>query len=148
MADPEAQLETLLARFLPEVAAVGRATIARLRACLPGCDVLVYDNYNALAVGFSPTGKTGNAFLSVALYPRWVSLFMSAGLDDPSGLLKGEGTKVRHIVLKSADVLDNPAIAALLAQAIELAIVPSAEKRQSTLVIKSISANQRPRRPG
>ncbi|MEI9906072.1 MAG: hypothetical protein WDN06_20815 [Asticcacaulis sp.] len=52
MTDPEAELEAFIARFLPEVAAVGREAVAKLRAWLPEADVLVYDNYNALAVGF------------------------------------------------------------------------------------------------
>ncbi len=149
MADAEVQLEAFLAKFIPEVAATGRAAVSWMRARLPLCDALVYDNYNALAIGFSPTGKTGHSFLSIALYPRWVSLFVSASLDDPEGILKGSGGTVRHVVLTGgAADLETPAIAALLDQSFARASGLSEDGRQGQLVIKSISAKQRPRRPG
>lgn len=148
MAEAEDQFEGFLAKFLPEIAATGREAVRRLRARLTGCDALVYDNYNALAIGFSPHGKTGSAFMSVALYPRWVSLFLSAKLDDPLGLLKGEGGTVRHVVLSGgASDLDKPEIEALLVQAIERAGAAAVTGRKGELVIKSVSAKQRPRRP-
>ena len=148
MPDAETQLELFLAKFLPEVAETGRAAVAKLRARLPHSDALVYDNYNALAIGFSPNGKTTHSFLSIALYPRWVSLFVSAGLDDPLGLLKGSGGTVRHVVLAGgAGDLDLPAIAAFIDQSIARAASLIDPGRQGQLVIKSVSAKQRPRRP-
>jgi hypothetical protein len=149
MDQAETQLETFLSRYLPAVAALGRAAIKRLRARLPACDALVYDNYNALAVGFSPDGKTASGFLSVALYPRWVSLFFlqGAGLPDSESLLKGSGSQVRHIRLEHAEDLDLPAVRALLALAEASAVPPIDQQRSGKLVIKSVSANQRPRRP-
>lgn len=33
-----------------------------------------------------------------------------ASLNDPHGLLRGQGSRVRHIRLESADVLDRPEI--------------------------------------
>ena len=149
MADAEAQLEAFLAKFLPEVAATGRDAVSWMRARLPLCDALVYDNYNALAIGFSPTGKTGHSFLSIALYPRWVSLFVSASLDDPQGILNGSGGTVRHVVLTGgAGDLETPAIAALLDQSFARASGLFEDGRQGQLVIKSVSAKQRQRRPG
>jgi len=83
------------------------------------------------------------------LYPRWVTLFFlqGAGLADPKQLLKGNGKVVRHIVLASAADLDLPAIQELMARALkraEAGIDPTAPGR---LVIRSICAKQRPRRP-
>ena len=148
MIDAEDQLEQFLARFLPEVAATGRGAAAHLRRRLPGWDALVYDNYNALAIGFSPDGSKRTLILSVALYPRWASLFVSARLDDPHGILKGSGGTVRHVVLAGgADDLDRPEIAALIDQTIELAKGMSDPARIGRLRIESISAKQRPRRP-
>lgn len=145
----EAQLETFLVRYLPAVAGLGRAAIGKLRHRLPGCDALVYDNYQALAVGFSPDGKTGSAFLSVALYPRWVSLFFlqGAALADPDGLLTGSGSTVRHLRLTRAEDLDAPPVRALIQAAMAAAKVPYQPQRGGQLVIKSVSAKQKPRRP-
>jgi hypothetical protein len=149
MTADETRFETFLARYLPAIAATGRAAVKSLRARLPGCDVLIYDNYNALAAGFSPDGKTGSAILSIALYPRWVSLFFlqGAGLRDPERLLKGSGDTVRHVVLGNANDLDLPAIRTLMDAALAQAKVPYDPARVGQLTIKSVSAKQRPRRP-
>jgi hypothetical protein len=147
MADPEAQLEAFLSKYTSDVAETGWAGIARLRELLPECDALVYDNYNALAIGFSPNGKTGMAILSLALYPRWVSLFVSAALDDPHGLLKGSGGRMRHVVLHGgADDLDRSEVAAFVTQSRERAGGLIEAGRKGALVIKSVSAKQRARR--
>jgi hypothetical protein len=69
------------------------------------------------------------------------------GLPDPKGLLKGSGKVVRHIVLSSAADLDLPAIQDLMTKALrraEASIDPTVPGR---LVIRSVSAKQRPRRP-
>lgn len=145
---PEEQLEGFIRKYTPEVGATAREVVARLRARLPGAFELVYDNYNALVVGFSPTERASDAVLSVALYPRWVTLFFLNGaeLDDPSGLLRGEGKVARHIVLASADDLDKPAVRSLVSRAIKLSEPKFDKAAGGRLVIKSVSAKQRPRR--
>jgi Domain of unknown function (DU1801) len=149
MTEDEARFESFLAHYLPVIAAVGRAAVKRLRARLPGCDILIYDNFSALAAGFSPDGRTRSAFISVALYPRWVSLFFLQGADlpDPENLLKGSGAVVRHLVLQKANDLDLPAIRSLIDAALLQSKIPYDPKREGRTVIKSVSAKQRPRRP-
>ena len=146
---PESQLHGFLDKYTPAVATLARACPAKMRARLPGAVQLVYDNYNALAIGFGPSERASEAIFSIALYPRWVALFFlqGAGLADPEQLLKGKGKVVRHIVLASAADLSQPAIQDLMAKALQRAeqgIDPTAPGR---LVIRSISAKQRPRRP-
>ena len=146
---PERQLASFIAKYTPEIGALAQAALAKLRARLPGAIELVYDNYNALAIGFGPTERASDAIFSIALYPRWVSLFFLHGADlpDPQKLLKGSGKVARHIVLKDADVLDKPAVRTLLAQALKRAAKPLDGASTGRIVIKSISAKQRPRRP-
>lgn len=146
---PEQQLDGFIAKFSPEVGALAREVLARMCVQLPGAIELVYDNYNALAIGFSPTERTSDAIFSIALWPRWVSLFFlqGAGLPDPNRLLKGSGKVVRHIVLEKADDLDRPAVQELIACALARARVPLDATGEGRLIIKSISAKQRPRRP-
>jgi len=144
------QLDGFLGRFTPEVEATARQALRKMRARLPGAIELVYDNYNALAIGFSPTERASDAIFSIALYPRWVSLFFlmnGVKLRDPECYLQGSGKLVRHIVLENAATLDDPAVLDLMAQALELSPkqIDSAQPRR--MVIKSISAKQRPRRP-
>ncbi|MEY2943635.1 MAG: hypothetical protein RLY97_1649 [Pseudomonadota bacterium] len=144
--NPEAQLAGFLAAYSPEVAEKATAILARMRVLLPHADALVYDNYNALAVAFSPNGKTGAAICSIAVYPRWVSLFVSAKLDDPTGIMRGQGGRLRHVVLDDAVMLDRADVAAFIAASIARAQPPFDPAHMGQLVIKSVSAKQRPRR--
>ncbi len=150
MSGPETQLAEFIARFTPEVAALGTQAVDRLTRRIPQADRLVYDNYNALAVAFAADDKASNAIFSIAFYPRWVSLFFGRGaeLHDPAGMLTGGGSVMRHIVLNSPDDLDHPEISALIDQALEKAKKPLPADGQGRLLIKSVSAKQRPRRPG
>jgi Domain of unknown function (DU1801) len=110
---------------------------------------LVYDNYIALVIGFGPSERASEAAFSIVLSPRWVTLFFlqGAGLPDPNKLLKGSGKVVRHILLAAAADLDKPAIRALMTTALNRARVAIDPDAPGNLVIRSISAKQRPRRP-
>jgi len=145
---PKAQLEAFIARYSPDVAKLGRAAIARMRKFFPAAHVLVYDNYNALAVGFAPSERPSAAVFSIALYPRWVSLFLlkGAGLPDPHKRLQGSGNIVRHVVLTDVSVLDDPQIRDLMQQALARSGASLQTGKRGPIVIRSISARQRPRR--
>ena len=149
MDDAERQLDSFLAKFTPEVDALTRGLLEKMKARVPGATIMVYDNYNALAIGFCADDKPSHAVLSLAVMPRWVTLcfLFGKGLPDPHGLLKGEGSRVRNVRLHEEQALDDPRILALIEEAIarsEPAFNPAAEQK---LVIKSVSAKQRPRRP-
>ena len=150
MEQAQAQLDGFIDKFDPQVAALARALLARMRSRLPGATILVYDNYNALAIGFAPTDRASQAMLSLAVYPRWVNLFFlqGAGLPDPHGLLKGSGSRVRHVRCLDEAVLDDPRIEALIAEALARSEPPLDPSARQRLIIKSALAKQRPRRPG
>jgi hypothetical protein len=146
-----AQLAGFVAKFTPEVAAAANDALARMRRRWPGAIELVYDNYNALAIGFASSERASDAVFSIAVFPRWVSLcFLQTGsqLTDPKRLLKGSGNQVRHIRLASPADIDSPDVRALMKEALELAEVEIARgAARGRIVIKSVSAKQRPRRP-
>jgi hypothetical protein len=147
--DAQTELDGFIDKFTPEVAALTGALLAKARARIPGAMILVYDNYNALAIGFGPNDKAGQAILSLAVMPRWVTLCFLWGvhLADPHKLLKGDGSRVRHVRLHRPEDFDDPRIDALIAEALEKADHPIDPEAAQQLVIKSISAKQRPRRP-
>lgn len=146
---PAKQLAGFIGKFTPEVKATANAALAKMRKRLPGALQLVYDNYNALAIGFGPSERASEAIFSIVLYPRWVSLFFLQGarLADPQKRLKGSGTKVRHIVLEDAAVLDQPAVRDLMSRALAAAPKPLDSSAPSRIVIRMVLPKQRPRRP-
>ena len=145
----EAQLASFLAKYTPEIAARAEAILKAMRKRLPHALELVYDNYNALAIGFGPTERTSDAVFSIALYPRWVSLFFlqAKGLDDPDKILKGSGSVAKHIVLAAASDLDSPPVRGMMDQALKKAKIPFDASASRRIIIKSVSVKQRPRRP-
>ena len=144
-----ARFTSFLARYSPAVAACARGVLARVRKQVPGAVELVYDNYNALVVGFGATERASDAVLSVALYPRWVTLFFLDGtrLRDPQGLLEGDGKVVRRLTLSGPADVDRPAVKALIRQAVRAADPPVDARARRRMVLKSVSKRQRPRRP-
>jgi hypothetical protein len=60
----EQQLASFIAKFTPEIAALTRSILAAMRVRYPTAIELVYDNYNALAIGFGPSEKTSQACFS------------------------------------------------------------------------------------
>jgi hypothetical protein len=145
----EAQLASFLAKYTAEIVALGESILEEMRRLYPTAIELVYDNYNALAIGFSPTERPSEAIFSIALYPKWISLFFlqAKGLPDPDKLLKGSGNVAKHIVLSSPDMLHYPPVRELMREAVERAKVPFDPKGNRLLIIRSVSAKQRPRRP-
>lgn len=141
------ELAGFMSQYDRSVAALGRAALARLKRRLPGARMLVYDNYNALVVGFGPSDRTSDAVLSIALYPRWVTLFFlkGASLRDPQNRLQGNGRQVRSVRLNDAADLDEPYLSALIAQAVGKT-TPAFAASGGRLVIRSISPTRRPRR--
>jgi hypothetical protein len=143
------QLDRFLDAFTPEVAEVARKALAKLRKRLPHAIELIYDNYNALAIGFAPNERASDGIFSIAVYSTHANFFFLQGakLPDPDGLLQGEGAVVRHIRLDDEKTLDRADVKAMMATAMKMAKVPFDETTKHKMVIKSVSAKQRPRRP-
>ena len=133
-----------MAKYTPALAKSAKAMLRKMRKRLRGAVELVYDNWNGLVIGFGPTERPSGAILSLLLLPEHVTLCFLNGakLRDPHKLLRGGGNQVRHIRLTGPDDLDLPEIDDLISRAIESIEFP--DKRR--LIIKSISAKQRPRR--
>ena len=147
--DAEAQLDSFIDKYTPEVAADARQALAFMRARLPTATRMVYDNYNALVVGFGAGPRVGDIIFSIALYPRYVTLFFARGVElaDPHGLLEGSGKGVRHVKLRPVSRLKAAEVGALMDAALAIATPPLSDSGDGPLIIKSISAKQRPRRP-
>jgi hypothetical protein len=145
---PARQVESFIAKFDPSIARIVRASRAKLRKRYPTAHELVYDNYNALAIGYGPNERTSEAFVSLAAYARGVTLYFVQGrkVADPKGLLLGQGRQGAFVRLERPAVLDDRDVIALMASAVALGKTPLARSGRGKTIVKSISAKQRPRR--
>jgi hypothetical protein len=145
--DPQAAV--FIARYTSRIASQLQAARAHLRALVPNGFELVYDNYSALAIGFGPTDRASDVVVSIAGYPKWVTLFFLQGvtLPDPACVLKGSGSRVRNVRLDPPEVLPSPPVQALLREAIGRQAPAFHMAPPLRTVVKSVSARQRSRRP-
>ncbi len=146
---PQKQLEEFILKLSPGNAELFSASLSKMRALFPEAVQMVYDNYNALVVGFGPTDRASEAIFSLAGFAGGVSLcFLQQGpkLKDPNKILRGAGKIARNVRLESAADLDKPEIKALMSQALTLASCQMAHCTEARLIIKSVSVKQRPRR--
>src|SRR5258706_11523523 len=70
----------------------------------PSCNELIYDNYNAVAFGWSPTDRVGDTFCSVAIFGnKYVHFGFYRGslISDPKKILLGNGKQYRYIKVKT-----------------------------------------------
>jgi len=98
-----------LLKFLDAFPEETRETALWLRELVwdlyPGTNELIYDSYNAVAFGWSPTTKFGQVFCGIAVmrsnYNIHFNFFRGSELSDPDGMLLGEGKQYRYILVKN-----------------------------------------------
>jgi hypothetical protein len=144
---PEQQLDEFIAKFTPAMGRLIRAARAKMRGFIPQALELVYDNYNFFVIGYGPNEKAGDAIFSLAAQAKGLSLcfLQGAKLPDPHKLLRGSGNVVRNIRVESAATLDDAKVRQLIDVALMRAKQPIPAEGGHQLIIKSVSAKQRPR---
>ena len=145
---PEKQLATFIAKFDPKIAKQIRATRRVLRKQFPTANELVYDNYNFFVIGFCTTERPSNCMFSLAANAKGVGLafYYGSTLPDPHRILLGSGNQNRFIRLEGAATLAKPEVQGLLLAAVAQAKSPLPSSGRGRLIIRSVSAKQRPRR--
>jgi hypothetical protein len=144
----ERQLAAFIRKFSPVDQRLIRAVRKALRTRFPTANELVYDNYNFFVIGYSPTERPSDAIVSMAARAHGVGLCFIHGarLPDPHKVLLGSGNQTRFIRIDSPEIFDRPEIQALVAAAIAQARAPLPAAGRGKLIIRSVSAKQRPRR--
>jgi hypothetical protein len=144
----EKQVQGFIAKFEPRHQTLIRAVRKALRKRFPTAYELAYDNYNFFVLGYGPTERPSECIVSMAAAANGVGLcfLRGASLPDPDKVLLGSGKQTRFLRVASADVLARPEVEALLAAAAALAKTPMPTGGRVKLVIRSVSAKQRPRR--
>ncbi len=74
----------------------------------PDSNELIYDNYNALAFGFSLSDTAGDAFCSIAVFSKHINFGFNRGseIQDRENILMGNGSLYRYV--KVVDTKDFP----------------------------------------
>jgi hypothetical protein len=148
LADAEKQLKSFIDKFEPKNQALIRAIRKALRKRLPTANELAYDNYNFFALGYCSTERPSDCILSVAAGATGVGLSFYRGASPPAPhkILLGSGNQNRFIRMPSAEMLGRPEVEALIAAAVAQAKTPLLARGGGKLIIRSVSAKQRPRR--
>jgi hypothetical protein len=142
------QLKSFIDKFDSKNAALIRSVREALRKRLPTANELVYDNYNFFVIGYSSTERPSDCIVSIAAAANGVGLsfYYGATLPDPHKLLLGSGSQNRFIRLESAATLALPEVEDLIAAAIAQGEAPLLKSGKGKLIVRSISAKQKPRR--
>jgi len=123
----------------------------------PDANELIYDNYNAVAFGWSPSEKLGETFCSIAVgsnkYVHF-GFYWGAKLADPEKKLLGKGNQYRYIKVKAKDDFPKAYIKKLLKEAhaysmAKMQTVPSSKsipQVKGATIVKSVSPVKK--RPG
>lgn len=117
----------------------------------PETNELIYDNYNAVAFGWSPTDKAGDVFCSIAVVSDHVNFGFNRGvdIDDPQNVLLGNGSQYRYLRIKDKEDFPESYIKELLKAAYNnsLSRMKSVKNPVSgATIVKSISPVKK--RPG
>ncbi len=116
----------------------------------PKTNELIYDNYNALAFGWSPTDRVGHTFCSIAIGRTSKNVhfgfYWGSEIADPDKLLLGQGNQYRYILVKNKDDFPKTYIEKLLKEAYANSLAKVKDKKQiphGATITKSISSAKR-----
>lgn len=87
----------------------------------PQCNELIYDNYNAVAFGWSPTDRVGHTFCNIAVgrssHNVHFGFYWGVEIADPKKLLIGAGNQYRYILVKNKNEFPKAYIRTLVKEA-------------------------------
>jgi hypothetical protein len=116
----------------------------------PQCNELIYDNYNAVAFGWSPTDRVGHTFCSIAVgrssHNVHFGFYWGSKIEDPVEMLLGKGNQYRYILVGQLGQFPEAYMRVLLGQAYQYScgLVKDPKLLKSGLtILKSVSEKKR-----
>ena len=116
----------------------------------PKSNELIYDNYNALAFGWSPTDRVGHTFCSIAVGRSGKNLhfgfYWGTQIKDPKKLLLGNGNQYRYLLITQKEDLPKTYVKKLLKEAYANSLMKVKDPKQimhGKTITKSVSAKKR-----
>jgi hypothetical protein len=117
---PIPELLQFLKPYDPAIQQLALEVRAFLLTIEPRATETIYDAYNAVAIGYSFTGRLKECYCHVAVYSKHVNLGFNRGadLDDSQKVLQGKGSQVRHITIHAKSGLSGSYLKGLIRAAI------------------------------
>lgn len=116
----------------------------------PKANELIYDNYNALSLGWSVTDKVGHNICSIAIYRANQNIhfgfYWGSELSDPNKILLGEGAQYRYILVTDKKKFPKAYITKLVNEAYSNSLSKVKDQKQiihGQTIVKSISEKKR-----
>jgi hypothetical protein len=116
----------------------------------PQSNELIYDNYNAVVFGWSPTDKVGHIFCSIAVGRTSKNVhfgfYWGSELSDPDKILLGEGVQYRYILVTDKNKFPKAYIKELVTEAYANSLSKVKDPKQimhGQTIVKSISDKKR-----
>jgi hypothetical protein len=130
---PPAALKKFLRPYDKQVQDLALRLRALLLEEMAPCYENIYDAYSAVAIGYDD-------IFHIAVYSQHVNLGFNEGatLDDPKGILVGDGKRIRHISIKSVEDLKRPEIRSYIRRA----------RKKSLAEAKKLGEVPKPKPPG
>ena len=145
-----ADLKRFLQPFPPDV----QNTVLWLRDFVwklyPKSNELIYDNYNALAFGWSPTDRVGHVFCNIAIGRTSLNIqfgfYWGSQITDPEKKLIGQGNQYRYFLVKNRKDFPKMYMKKLLKEAFVNSMLKVKDQNQwmeGKTIVKSVSAAKR-----
>lgn len=147
-----------LLKFLKPFSADIQKIVLQLREFVwdlyPKANELIYDNYNALAFGWSPTDRVGHIFANIAVGRTNSNIhfgfYWGAQIADPKKILLGNGNQYRYILVSDIETFPKTYIKKLLKDAFANSLAKVKDQKQimnGLTITKSISKVKRTLKP-
>jgi hypothetical protein len=116
----------------------------------PKSNELIYDNYNALAFGWSPTDRVGHVFSNIAIGRTSLNIhfgfYWGSQIADPEKKLIGSGNQYRYFLVKNRNDFPASYMKKLLKEAFVNSMLKVKDQKQimeGKTMVKSISTVKR-----
>ena len=117
----------------------------------PDANELIYDNYNAVAFGWSPTDRPSHTICSIAVGRSSKNVhfgfYWGNEIADPENILLGNGNQYRYILVKDFKEFPKEYITKLVNEAYVNSLSKVKDPKQiikGQTIVKSVSEKRRP----
>jgi hypothetical protein len=116
----------------------------------PQTNELIYDNYNAVAFGWSPTDKVGHTFCSIAVGRTSKNVhfgfYWGNEIADPEKKLIGEGNQYRYLLVTDKNKFPKAYLKKLMKESYANSLGKVKDEKQimhGKTIVKSVSDKKR-----